>query len=338
MSLTTMARAQLWEGGNTFRSIEVELPDLGPGELLVELRAATICGSDRHTVSGRRPGACPSILGHEGVGEVVASRRPGVDVGQRVVFAVTVSCGRCRHCRRGLSAKCESVRKAGHESFAGDWQLSGTYATHLHVLAGQSVAVVPDGIPDAVASTAGCAVATVMAVLERAGDLQDRTVLVNGIGMLGMIAVAAARSRGARHIIACDPNPDNLRQVTGIADELSAPGVNLTVDVALEFSGVSEGAAACLQSLDIGGTAVFAGTVAPVPAVDLDPEWLVRGWRTVTGVHNFEPRHLDQAVAFLAAEWEQLRWEEILGEPITLRELPAAFRSTSPATRMVVTP
>lgn len=338
MTLNTTARAQLWEGGNSFRSIEVELPDLAPGELLVELRAATICGSDRHTVSGRRSGACPSILGHEGVGVVVASRRPGVDVGERVVFTVTVSCGQCRHCRRGLTAKCESVRKAGHESFEGDWRLSGTYATHLHVLEGQSVTVVPDGIPDAVASTAGCAVATVMAVLERAGDLRDRTVLVNGIGMLGMIAVAAARSRGARHITACDPNPGNLNQVAGIADELTTPGADLTVDVALEFSGVSEGATACLQALDIGGTAVFAGTVAPVPAVDLDPEWLVRGWRTVTGVHNFEPRHLEQAVAFLAADWEQLRWDEILGEPITLMELPDAFRSSSPATRMVVTP
>lgn len=63
MRPTTMARAQLWEGGDTFRSIEVELPDLGPGELLVELHAATICGSDRHTVSGRRPGHAPRSWG-----------------------------------------------------------------------------------------------------------------------------------------------------------------------------------------------------------------------------------------------------------------------------------
>ena len=177
-----------------------------------------------------------------------------------------------------------------------------------------------------------------MAVLERAGNLEDRTVLVNGIGMLGMIAVAAARSGGARRIIACDPNPASLAKVAGLADEATAPGAGRTVDVALEFSGTAEGAAACLQSLDIGGTAVFAGTVAPVPAVDLDPEWLVRGWRTVTGVHNFEPRHLAQAVDFLAAGWEQLPWDDILGEPITLTELPDAFRSPSPATRVVVAP
>lgn len=338
MGSATTARAQVWEGGTSFRDVEVALPDPGPGELIVQLRAATICGSDRHTVSGRRPGACPSILGHEGVGEVVASRRDGVSVGQRVVFSVTASCGECRMCRRGLSAKCGSVRKAGHESFESDWPLSGTYATHIHVLAGQAVSVVPEAVPDAVASTAGCAVATVMAVLERAGDLAGRSVLVNGIGMLGMIAVVAARSRGAGHIIACDPDPRSLANVSGIADEVTAPGVGRIVDVALEFSGAAAGAAACLESLDIGGTAVLAGTVAPVPAVDLDPEWLVRGWRTVTGVHNFEPRHLTQAVDFLAAEWGRLPWDDILGGPVTLSELPDAFLSPTPATRMVVTP
>ena len=331
------ARAQVWEGGNHFREVEIPLPEPAEGELIVAMRAATICGSDRHTVSGRRGGACPSVLGHEGVGVVVESRRPGIIPGQRVVFSVTSSCGTCPTCRRGLTAKCGDVRKAGHESYDGPWPLSGTYATHLHVLAGQAVEPVPDHIPDAVASTAGCAVATVMAVLERAGDMRGRTVLVTGAGMLGTIALAAARDRGAARITVSDPDPLSRATVAHLADEVVEPGGTHLVDVALEFSGASPAVAECLSSLDIGGTAVLAGTVAPVPGVQLDPEWMVRGWRTVTGVHNFEPRHLAEAVAFLGSAGDQLPWENILDGPVTLADLPQAFAEPSPAARVVVT-
>lgn len=332
------ARAQLWEGGERFREIEVPLPDLRPGEVLVALSAATVCGSDRHTVSGRRPGACPSILGHEGVGIVQDSRREDITRGQRVVFSVTSCCGACRACLRGLSAKCEGVRKTGHEPFDGEWPLSGTYSTHIHLLAGQAVQVVPHDIPDAVASTAGCAVATVMAALEQAGDLCGRSVLITGVGMLGMIAVVAARAGGATHIIASDPDPRIRELVSPLADAVVEPGGHHLVDVALEFSGASAAVQDCLRSLDVGGRAVLAGTVSPVGTVPVDPEWLVRGWRTVTGVHNYEPRHLAEAVAFLSAEGEALPWAHLLHGPVPLDRVPEVFSTAPPAARVIVTP
>ncbi|AGS33687.1 hypothetical protein B841_01020 [Corynebacterium maris DSM 45190] len=332
----SVAHAQVWQGGADFQLREVPFPELSDGEALVELTAATICGSDRHTVSGRRSGACPSILGHEGVGIVVDSRRPGLEPGMRVVFSVTSSCGRCGNCRRGLTAKCDTVRKAGHESFEDVWPLSGTYASHIHLLAGQAVEEVPEHVSDALASTAGCAAATVMAVLDSVGDLAGRHVLVNGVGMLGVIAVAAARARGAAHVIACDPNPVNRELVGDLADVTVAPGMEHTVDVALELSGASAGVEACLTALDIGGTAVLAGTVAPGPEVSIDPEWLVRGWRTVTGVHNFEPRHLTQAVEFLAAEGHTLPADKIFGGPVPLGQLPEQFTRPGAALRTVV--
>lgn len=319
------ARAQVWEGAGAFRLSDVARPELAAGEVLVRLTTATICGSDRHTVSGRRNGACPSVLGHEGVGTVAASRRPGVEVGQRIAFAVTAPCGTCRRCRRGLTAKCGHVRKVGHEGYDGSWSLSGTYASHIHLLAGQAIAPVPEAMPDAVAAIAGCAGATVMAVLAAAGDLTGRTVLVNGVGMLGLLAVAAARDRGAAHIVACDPSGPSRALAAEHADEVVAPGGRHTVDVALELSGSAAGVETCLESLDIGGTAVLAGTVTPVGDVALDPESTVRGWRTITGVHNYEPRHLPEAVTFLAGAGAALPWERILGAPIRLEELADAF-------------
>lgn len=276
----------------------------------MRLSAATVCGSDRHTVSGRRPSPCPSVLGHEGVGEVVTSEggrtvtgdllRPG----HRVVFGVTRSCGHCAACRRGLSAKCATVTKVGHESFSGDWPLSGTYASHILLRPGQAVTTVPAAIGDGAASTAGCAVATVMAVLERAGDLAGRRVLVNGLGMLGLVAVAAARSRGAE-VLAVDPAAGRRRLVESFAPVGGGEGasraggagtlatsavVDAGVDVALEFSGTDAG---------------------------------VRGWRTITGVHNYEPHHLQEGVALLSQIGDTLPWGEALDGPVDASGLAA---------------
>ncbi|WP_068257474.1 zinc-binding dehydrogenase [Janibacter corallicola] len=337
------AEALLWRGGRDFEIVTVPLPDVGPGETLVRLTAATVCGSDRHTVSGRRPSPCPSVLGHEGVGEVVASeggRTVAGDLlrpGHRVVFGVTRSCGHCAACRRGLSAKCATVTKVGHESFAGDWPLSGTYASHILLREGQAVSTVPAAIEDGAASTAGCAVATVMAVLERAGELTGRRVLVNGLGMLGLVAVAAARSRGAE-VLAVDPAAGRRRLAESFAPVGGSEGasgaggarplatsavVDDGVDVALEFSGTTAGVRACLDALEVGGSLVLAGSVAPAGTVEVDPEWVVRGWRTITGVHNYEPRHLQEAVAMLSRSGDTLPWDEALDGPVGALDLAA---------------
>lgn len=330
------ADALVWLGGDSFERQTLTVPTLSAGESLIRLTTATVCGSDRHTVAGHRPGACPSVLGHEGVGRVVATEA-GPTVGDRVVFAVTSVCGSCVSCRRGLSAKCAQVAKVGHESTASGWALSGTYASHIVLPRGIAVAVVPDSVPDAVAATAGCAVATVMAVLDAAGDLTGRRVFVNGLGMLGLTAVAAAKSRGAAEVIAFDPAPDRgrLAEAAG-ADTLVTADLPSDVDVAIELSGAEAGVRSCLDALGIGGTAVLAGSVSPGPQVPIDPEHIVRGWRTITGVHNYEPRHLLQAVDFLAGDGADMPWEDILGGPIGLDDLPAEFAHPTPGLRTVV--
>ena len=318
--------ATVWRGGTRFEQVSLPLPDPGPGETLVRVRAATVCGSDRHSVLGRRSAACPSVLGHEGTATVVATDG-GTTVdgtrltcGDRVVFGVTASCGDCTNCRRGLTAKCAGARKVGHESFAGDWPLSGTWSTHLLLPARQAVVTVPDELPDDRAATAGCAVATVMAMLEKAGPLAGRRVLVNGVGMLGITAVAAARHAGAAEVTAVDPT-DSARALARAAgaDRAVRPGDDAReMDVALELSGAPAGVQTCIDALATGGTAVLAGSVSPVGTVDLDPERLVRGWNTVTGVHNYEPRHLAQAVDLLVALGDALPWDRMLSASLRL--------------------
>ncbi|MCT1766740.1 alcohol dehydrogenase catalytic domain-containing protein [Brevibacterium casei] len=314
-AVSSTAEALVWLGEDRFEPRSLPIPPLAPGETLVRLTTATVCGSDRHTVAGHRPAPSPSVLGHEGVG-VIAATTADHAVGQRVVFAVTAVCGDCLHCRRGLSAKCVSVAKVGHESTEAGWALSGTYASHIVLPAGVAIAAVPDTVPDAVAATAGCAVATVMAMCEAAGDLSGRRVFVNGIGMLGLIAIAAAKSRGAAEVIAFDPAPERRRLA--------------------EATGAEAGVRACLDAIGIGGTTVLAGSVSPGPHVTFDPEHIVRGWRTITGVHNYEPRHLRQAVDFLAGDGAAMPWDDILGGPIRMRDLPDEFAHPTPGLRTVV--
>ncbi|MGN2635261.1 zinc-binding dehydrogenase [Nocardia takedensis] len=321
-----LSRAAVWSGtGIEVR--EVPLPHPGPGELVVRVRLATVCGSDLHTVSGRRGGACPSVLGHEAVGVVTAAGTGApASVGDRIIWSVTVTCGICARCRTGRTAKCERVRKIGHEAFTADWPLSGSYAEHIVLPAGTAVARVPDGVPDAVAAPAACATATVMATLEAAGDLTGRRVLVCGAGMLGVTAAAACVSAGAL-VTVTDVDPARLRLAERFGGAADSGGA---VDVVLDYSGAPAAIAAGVDRLDIGGVLVLAGSVAPGPALPLDPERVVRHLLTVTGVHNYEPRHLDRAIAFLERTANRFPWAEVVATPVDLDDLAAVLTTPAP--------
>lgn len=332
---TGLTRAAVWRG-EQIDIVETPLPALGSGELLVRVRLATVCGSDLHTVSGRRESPCPSILGHEAVGEVVGvGDGASEQVGERVVWSVTVSCGDCDRCRRGVTAKCRRVRKVGHESFDSDWPLSGGYACHIVLPRGTTVVAVPDVLGDAVAAPAACATATVMAVVERAGDLSGRRVLVGGAGMLGTTAAAVCADRGAEVVVA---DRDSAR-VTQAVRFGARPDDGENVDVILDFTGSSNFLRQALSRLEIAGTLVLAGSVTPGPVLNVDPEQVVRRWWTITGVHNYEPRHLHEAVDFLAQTVDRYPWPDLVTPPVPLEQIELALHpAPGSALRVAVAP
>lgn len=341
--------AAVWRGGGDIVLESVPVPPLGPGDVLVRVRLATVCGSDRHTVSGRRHQPCPSILGHETVGEIVAlgaGEARAVDgqplhLGQRVIWSVTLPCGTCERCLAGVTAKCSTVRKAGHEALDSDWGLSGGYARHVLLPRGLALAVVDDDLPDAVAAPAACATATVMAVIERATPLKGRRVVVTGAGMLGLGAVAAAASAGASSVTAVDPDPGrrDLARRFGATDvRASVPDAG-TCDVLLEFSGSSAALQDGLRALDVQGVAVLAGSVAPDTPVALDPESVVRRQLSIFGVHNYEPRHLSEALNFLRETRDRYPWPDLVAEPVPLGEIGRLLTGPAgPWPRYSVTP
>jgi alcohol dehydrogenase len=350
-----MIRAALFDGpGSPFRLAEVARPALRFGEALVRVSACTVCGSDLHTVAGRRTEKTPSVLGHEAVGVVeevsgdlrAATGEP-VCAGDRVVWAVAVSCGACFFCARGLPQKCDSLRKYGHEAATPECGPVGGLATHCHLLRGTAVVTVPAGLPDAVAAPAGCATATVAAVLRAVGVLDGpsgglvpptrrEVVVVFGLGMLGLTACAWLDAVGAT-VVACDVTDTRLARAARFgARHLARPDAltdlvgSLTngrgADAALELSGSAQAAAEALDVLRVGGAAVWAGTVAPTGPIPVNPETVVRRCLTLSGVHNYRPTDLTAAVAFLAANHAHYPFAELVARRFPLAEVNEAFR------------
>lgn len=185
---------------------EIAIPDVNGSAMLVEVVACTLCGSDIHTIHGRRTVRVPTILGHEILGLVAAfgpaapcrdaACRP-LQEGDRVTWGVVANCGECFYCLRGLPQKCERQVKYGHEPLRPGLELTGGLAGHCLLVPGTTLLRVPDDLPDAIACPVSCATATVAAALDAAGPIDGRRVLVAGSGMLGVTAMAWARTKGA---------------------------------------------------------------------------------------------------------------------------------------------
>ncbi|GAA1051030.1 zinc-binding dehydrogenase [Arthrobacter russicus] len=338
-------RAAVWLGpalGFEIRTLSA--PELGPGQTLVRIESACICGSDLHTVEGRRESPAPSVLGHEYCG-VVEALGPGptprttldeaVQVGDRVVWSITDSCGECTRCARGLPQKCRHVAKYGHTAWE-SWPLSGGFASHVQLRAGTPIALVPDSLPSAVAATATCAGATIMAAVEGA---TGESALVIGAGMLGLYACAVLAEQGFE-VTVWEPQAERRRRALrfGATYTADGPEADRRFDIAVELSGYRPIIPEALAALEIGGILLLAGTVSPGPAVPVDPEAMVRGLSTMQGVHNYRPEHLQQTIDFLAASDKP--FAELLSESRPLADIAAAFDAArdGQALRVVLVP
>ena len=323
---------------------------LGPGDVLVEIELATICGSDVHTVHGDRSAPAPLVLGHEQLGRVVELGTGGpcaldgslLAVGDRVLWSIAASCGSCDRCSGGLPQKCRTLRKYGHERMSDAWALSGGFATHAHVVAGTPIIRVPEDVPAAVLAPASCGTATAWAALaaaEAVRPLAGADVLISGAGLIGLTAAAMATDRGA---VVTLVEPDPARRV--LAERFGARARRPEeeggeFDVVLEASGARAAVGSALARAAVGGVVVLVGSVFPTEPVPLDPERVVRGLLTVRGVHNYAPEHLAAASAYLVDRWQAWPFAGLVGETVALADLDEGMRRASGgAVRVCVAP
>lgn len=302
---------------------------LAEHDVLVAVELSTICGSDVHTVRGRRPAPTPLVLGHESVGRVIATGDGGAStvdgaplrIGDRVVWSVTVSCADCDRCRGGMPQKCRSLGKYGHERIGAHGDLTGAFGSHVQLRAGTAVVRVPEALPAAVLAPASCATATAWAAVARARrdrELEGAAVRVHGAGLVGLSAAAIAAEQGAA-VEVLDPNAERR----ALAARFGAGVLDREPDVVIEASG--HAVAEALAGVAVGGTVVLVGSVFPADPVPLDAEDIVRRLVTVAGVHNYTGAELADAVAFLAGRGRAYPFADAVGQVRPLAELDAAL-------------
>jgi putative phosphonate catabolism associated alcohol dehydrogenase len=333
MSMTRTKIAVFRAPGAPFEFVEKTLDILlGSGQCLVEISLATICGSDLHTVDGRRAEPVPCVLGHEGVGRVVAAGQ-GRDagwVGRRVTWTLADSCGACRPCRQwSLPQKCERLFKYGHAPLEDGTGLNGTYASHVVLRAGTTLVPLPDAVTDEMAVSANCALATMVAATEPL-SAGGNTAVIQGAGLLGLFGCALLREKGWQRVVVVDPNPARLERVPAFGGE---PALNSahdhvaagTVDAVMEATGSAAVIAEGIQLLRPGGHYQLVGLVHPDSRLDLTGEIIIRKCLTIQGTHNYAPRHLGAAIEFLQDRGRNLPWNRLVSPPFPLESLDAAM-------------
>ncbi len=326
----------------------LQVPELHAREALVEIECSTICGSDLHTVKGMRKERCPTILGHEAIGVVVAVadlplqdvHGVALQVGDRVTWSTSISCGECDRCRAGLPQKCRSLVKYGHDLAEGRTALCGGLAEYLLLQSGSAVVRVDSQLAAEVACPANCATATVACAMRYAAPIEGSRVLIFGAGMLGLTAAAMAKSMSAASVTVVDTLPARLSMAERFGADQTLPWESdaehfrKTIadqcgfdqfDVVLEFSGAAEAVAIACRVCDIGGRVILVGTVMPTPDVALDPEMIVRRCMTIRGVHNYAAVDLVAALDFLNEAGSKYPFAELVERTFALTDINNAI-------------
>ncbi|HZI37277.1 MAG TPA: alcohol dehydrogenase catalytic domain-containing protein, partial [Acidimicrobiia bacterium] len=192
----------------------ITVPDPGPGEALVRVKACGVCHTDLHYREGGINDDFPFLLGHEAAGtvEAVGDGVTGVAPGDYVIIAWRAPCGDCRSCRRGRPWYCFGSRNATQKMTLDGTPLSpalgiGAFAELTLVAAGQCVKIDERARPEA-AGLIGCGImAGFGAAVNTGGVSRGDTVAVIGCGGVGDAAIAAAALAGARTVIAVDIDP-----------------------------------------------------------------------------------------------------------------------------------
>ncbi len=293
-------------------------PTPGPGEVVVEIKASGMCGSDLKFYRAAKDGGIaalglggdgsPVIAGHEPCG-IVAAAGPGVDepeavIGSRVMVHHYAGCGYCRHCRVGWSQLCgEGITVYGVTGHGG-------HAPYIKVPARTLVAL-PEALSFETGATISCGTGTAWGALRRLDLCGPDTIAIFGQGPVGASATQLAVAMGAR-VVALDVSPER-RALAGEfgADVVIDPAVDdpvdalrehtggRGVDLSLDCSGVAEARRAAVRAVRTWGKAAFVGEGGDV-TLDVSPDML-RRQVTIIASWTFSRHGQAECAAFVAS-------------------------------------
>jgi len=314
---------------------EVPVPEVGPEDILVEVKACGVCGSDVHIVKGETfTGKTPITLGHEGSG-VVASVGEAIsdfEVGDRVVINCVTTCGNCFNCQRGRDSICLNRKLTGIH-------LDGALAQFIKVKP-RNLINLPHSIDFEQGSLTTDAVATPYHALKAHAKLQSaESIAIFGIGGLGFHAVKLARLMGATPIIAIDISEAALERaryagadIVIDAQKEDPPSVireqtgQFGVDVALECVGHTETVYWASESVATGGRVVIAGLGPEILQLKGITEF-VRSEINLMGSSAFEIKEIKEILSLMSSG--RLDLSSSITKTISLEQINEALAELS---------
>ncbi len=366
--LRAMGAARPYADSRPLSLETVTLDPPGPGEVLVAIKAAGLCHSDLSVINGDRPRPLPMALGHEAAGVVEALGEGVTDlaVGDHVVMVFMPSCGHCDPCAGGRPALCEPGAAANGkgELLAGGRRLhDGESALNHHlgcsafaahaVVSRRSLVKVDRDLAFAEAALFGCAVLTgVGAVVNTARVRAGQSVVVVGLGGVGLSSVLGALASGASPVVAVDLSEDKLALARGLGavQTVNAGDADAVeqvraltgggADFVFEMAGSVRALEAAWRMTRRGGTTVTAGLPPPEAALAVNVVQLVAEERTLKGSYIGTCVPSRDIPRYLALFREgRLPVDRLLTGTIPLSDINAAFDALADgaAVRTVVT-
>ena len=257
---------------------DVPVPEIGPNDVLIKVRKASICGTDVHIWNwdawAQKTIKVPMVIGHEFMGEIakLGDEVTGFQVGDRVSGEGHITCGSCRNCRAGKRHLCRNTVGLGVNR-------PGCFAEYV-ALPAFNVFRVPKDIPDEIASffdPLGNAVHTALSF-----DLVGEDVLITGAGPIGVMAAAISKHVGARHVAVTDVNPFRLElarklgatravdvKSQTLGDVMQSLGMTEGFDVGMEMSGNGQAFRDMLSVMNHGGRVAILG----IPPNEVSIDW-----------------------------------------------------------------
>lgn len=316
----------------------IDIPQPGPGELQVQIRAALTCGTDIKTYERGHPTIIPKVpstFGHEFSGDVVAVGEgvAGFEVGDRVCTCNAVPCGECFYCKIGHRNLCEHLLI-----------LNGAYAEYIVIperMVRHNVYKLPDGMTYQEAAVSE-PLGTAVHCIRRSGILPGDTVAVLGSGPLGLMLCRLAHLRGAR-VILSGQITDERRKVAGdfgVDDfieirEMTDPADRIRrvkelsegqrgVDVAIEAAGKPAAWEEAVQMIRKAGTVIFHGGCKSGTTISLDTKAMHYAEHTLIGVYHQDPDDYRRSFNLLASR--EVDGRMFVTEELPLNELIEAFQ------------
>ncbi len=259
--------------------VPMPVPEIGPDDVLVRVRACGICGSDVHGFDGSTGRRIPPlVMGHEAAGDVAQTGANVRDlaIGDRVTFDSTIYCGQCFFCARGDVNLCDNRQVLGVSP--GEYRRHGAFAEYVAVPR-RTMYRLPDNLTYEQAALIEAVSVAVHAVNLTPLRMGSSAVVV-GSGMIGLLAIQALRAAGCARVVAVDLEESRLKvaralgateSINSKTDDAPAAICELTAgrgaDVAIECVGATEPIRTAIASVRKGGAVTLVGNIAP--AIDL---------------------------------------------------------------------